>query len=107
MRLPWYRAKTEDATVKKKLLVILGAGSSIPCDMPCVSDLDVRMEGWSDAWARERGFANHYRALKDAIKRYYSGVGPPKPTLNFEKILGDMVSLSHWMTPAPFGDTLR
>lgn len=30
-----------------------------------------------------------------------------KPTLNFETVLGEMIALSHWMTPAPFGDPLR
>ena len=76
--------------------------------MPSVNDLDVLIVRWSDDWASKRGLANHYRALKEAIEKYYSkGWARPKPTLNFEKVLGDMIALSHWMTPAPFGDTLR
>lgn len=32
---------------KKKLLIILGAGSSIDCGMPSVSDIDTKMRIWS------------------------------------------------------------
>ena len=32
----------------KKLLVLLGAGSSIPIGMPSVSDLDANMFDWSE-----------------------------------------------------------
>jgi len=35
---------------KKKLLVILGAGSSVPCGMPSFADLDTKMK----EWCRER-----------------------------------------------------
>jgi hypothetical protein len=30
-----------------------------------------------------------------------------KPPLNFEKVLGEMMALVHWITPAPGGDTPR
>jgi hypothetical protein len=94
--------------MKKKLLIILGAGSSIACGMPSVGELETLIEEWSDAWANERRFSNHYRALKESIGKYYcDGVGRPRPILNFEKVLGEMIALSHWMTPAPFGDPLR
>ncbi len=94
--------------MRKKLLVILGAGSSISGGMPSVSELDGLVEKWSDAWAAKHGFSNHYRALKTAMENYYGqGAARPKPSLNFETILGQMVALSHWMTPAPFGDPLR
>ncbi len=93
--------------MKKKLLVILGAGSSISCGMPAVSDLDDQMRAWSEAWAIRR-FPNYFMTLREAIETYHrggrSGLRPP---LNFEKILGEMIALSHWMTPAPWGDTLR
>ena len=36
---------------KPKLLVILGAGSSIPCGMPPVGKIDELMKRWSQEWA--------------------------------------------------------
>ena len=94
--------------MKKKLLVILGAGSSISCGMPSVGDLDLLIEGWSDSWAPIPGLSNHYRALKGNIERYYlKGDLRLRPILNFEKVLGEMIALSHWMVPPPRGDTLR
>jgi hypothetical protein len=93
--------------MKKKLLIILGAGSSMGCGMPSVGELDAHMERWSDDWSYQHGFSNHYRALKAAITRYYSGGPRSKPIPNFEKTLGDMIAFSHWVTPAPYGDTLR
>jgi len=40
--------------MKKKLLIVLGAGSSIPSGMPSVSDLDKQMNVWSAIWAEQR-----------------------------------------------------
>jgi hypothetical protein len=94
--------------MKKKLLVILGAGSSIARGMPSVPSLDLQMRQWGNEWASSRKFPNYYDALASEIQTYYrSGPSGTTPSLNFEKILGDMVALSHWMTPAPWGDTLR
>jgi hypothetical protein len=94
--------------MKKKLLVILGAGSSISCGMPSVTQLDELMAQWSDNWAPFPGASNHYRALRANVESYYRTGNPSvRPILNFEKILGEMIALSHWMRPAPLGDTLR
>jgi len=92
---------------KKKLLVVLGAGSSIGCGMPSVKEIDALMDKWSDDWASKHNLTNHYRALTEAITRYYQGGRRPGPSVNFERVLGDMVALSHWLRPAPDGDTLR
>lgn len=93
---------------KKKLLVILGAGSSISQRMPSVACLDRQMTGWSETWKAQRGFPNYFQKLWDSVDRYYQA---PKtglrPQVNFEKVLGDMVALAHWMVPPPHGDTLR
>jgi hypothetical protein len=35
---------------KRKLLVVLGAGSSMPCGMPSVREIDVLMKQWSRDW---------------------------------------------------------
>jgi hypothetical protein len=94
--------------MKKKLLVILGAGSSISCNMPSVATLDKQMRAWAEAWAMSNGFPNYFAELWQAVETYYSGVeSEQRPPLNFEKIMGEMIALSHWMTPAPWGDTLR
>ena len=94
--------------MKKKLLVILGAGSSIARGMPSVPSLNKRIAQWGKDWASSRRFPNYYGALASAIQTYYqSGPSGTRPSLNFEKVLGDMMALSHWMTPAPWGDTLR
>ena len=94
--------------MKKKLLVILGAGSSIARGMPSVPALDVLIGQWSSDWAKLRGFPDYYAALAGEIETYYqSGPSGARPSLDFEKVLGEMVAMSHWMTPAPWGDTLR
>ena len=56
----------------KKLLVILGAGSSIPVGMPSVSAIDGLMFGWSDEWSREHGLDNYYRKTWAAVEAYYA-----------------------------------
>ena len=94
--------------MKKKLLVILGAGSWIARGMPSVPALDQHMRQWGRDWASLHGFPDYYEALGREIETYYqSGPSGLRPSLNFEKILGDMLALSHWMMPAPWGDTLR
>ncbi len=78
------------------------------CGMPSVGQLDGLMQDWSADWARQHSFSNHYEALSRTIDAYYQADDArPRPVLNFEKILGEMVALSHWMTPAPLGNTLR
>ena len=92
----------------KKLLVILGAGSSISSGLPSVHALDEHMKGWGQGWASQNNFPDYFESLWRAIHKYYqSGNSGLRPTLNFEKVLGEMVGLAHWMTPAPWGDTLR
>jgi hypothetical protein len=93
---------------KKKLLVILGAGSSMPCGMPSVSGIEDLMEKWSGQWAACWGFCDHYRSVHELMREYFcQGHGRPRPTPNFEKTLGEMIALVHWMTPPPYGEPLR
>ncbi|SFQ01615.1 SIR2-like domain-containing protein [Bradyrhizobium sp. Ghvi] len=92
----------------KKLLVILGAGSSIPVGMPSVAAIDSLMAGWSDEWAREQRLDNYYSKTWDAVASYYgASTASIRPTPNFEKVLGEMIGLAHWMEPSPFGHALR
>jgi SIR2-like domain len=94
--------------VKKKLLVILGAGSSVEQGVPSVRDIDAKMAAWARKWAAETGYQDYFGKLWWAISKYYSeGDRRYRPGPDFEKVLGEMVALSHWMTPAPWGDTLR
>lgn len=94
--------------MKKKLLVILGAGSSTSLGMPSVPDLDQLMAQWGIEWATWRGTTDHFGKLWQSAEMYYKrGPTGPRPALNFEKVLGDMVALAHWMEPPPWGDTLR
>jgi hypothetical protein len=76
--------------------------------MPSVTALDLLMRQWGQEWAAARGFPDYFDALWRSVDAYYqSGGSGLHPSLNFEKILGEMVSLAHWMTPAPWGDTLK
>jgi hypothetical protein len=94
--------------MKKKLLIILGAGSSVEQGVPSVRDIDAKMAAWARKWAAETGYQDYFGKLWWAISKYYSeGDRRYRPGPDFEKVLGEMVALSHWMTPAPWGDTLR
>lgn len=93
---------------KKKLLVILGAGSSIPLALPSVADLDKAMQDWSAQWSSRHGLPNYFHAAWRAAETHYgvaaSGI---HPTTNFETVLGAALALAHWLTPPPFGSALR
>ena len=88
--------------------MILGSGSSVQRGIPSVRDLDTQMKIWANTWATKHGLQDYFGLLWDEVSRYYSvGDRRRRPDPNFEKILGEMVALSHWMTPTPCGDTLR
>jgi hypothetical protein len=94
--------------MKKKLLIILGAGSSSAVGLPSVRCLDRLIAGCGTEWARWRGTTDHFSELGQSAERYYErGSSGLRPELNFERVLGDMVALAHWMEPPPWGDTLR
>jgi hypothetical protein len=64
---------------KKKLLVILGAGSSMPCSMPSVANLDDKMKEWCQEWKPHLNVSflsggarwQVYNDLWDMIEEYY------------------------------------
>jgi hypothetical protein len=94
--------------LKKKLLIILGAGSSIPVGLPSVAAIDREMAAWSAAWASQHGFDNYYEVTWKAVENYYAAAPHSiRPQPNFEKVLGEMLGLAHWMTPSPLGHALR
>ena len=94
--------------MKKKILVILGAGSSSALGLPSVKCLDFLMGQWGSKWAASRANADHFRELWQSVKTYYRRGGSAlHPELNFETVLGEMIAMAHWMEPPPDGDTLR
>ena len=93
---------------RPKLLVVLGAGSSIGIGMPSVGDLDHCMRRWAEEWTRVRGDPNYYALVERAAEAYaLSGSASLRPPVNFERVLADLAALAQWMTPAPFGTSLR
>lgn len=68
---------------KGKLLILLGAGASIPFGMPSVTTLNTMMDGWASSWSSVRGRPNLYDLMlqnRKAVDR--------QP--NFEQVLADM-----------------
>lgn len=91
---------------KPKLLVILGAGSSIPCGMPSVSQIDARMKCWSREWTSEPTNGDGidvYNFLWEMAKDYY-GQNHYQIRPDYERILGEMTTLASWVSPSPFGN---
>jgi hypothetical protein len=76
--------------------------------MPSVPALDDLMKGWSEDWRAPLGFPNYFEAAWRAVEDYYASANAGiRPAANFEKVLGELVALAHWMTPAPLGNALR
>lgn len=93
--------------MKKKLLIVLGAGSSVETKMPSVGDIDNLMQGWSAAWASKNGLSDYYLSVWNAINTYLTSGGTASgPPINFERALGELFALAHWLSPAPFGNAL-
>jgi hypothetical protein len=106
---------------KKKLLVLFGAGSSVEQGMPSVAAIDKLMHDWASEcvgdWVGIGGAHggnyyiltdNYYHTLTNSLTAYYRT--PNRQTQwqpNFEKVLAEMVSLSHWVAPRPLGNPLR
>lgn len=96
---------------KPKLLVILGAGSSIPCGMPSVGDINDQMKVWSREWRPTTGVSGDagtdvFNELWEIVEGYYRsnhyGIRP-----NYERVLSEMTALASWLTPSPFGNAFR
>lgn len=93
---------------KKRLLMILGAGSSLDSGMPSVATIDTLMAGWAGEFAERRSFTNFYGQVWGALERHLAtGLQSAREYPNFERALGDLVSLMHWVRPSPEGGALR
>ncbi|MFP5276602.1 MAG: SIR2 family protein [Acidobacteriota bacterium] len=94
--------------MKKKLLIILGAGSSCAVGLPSVKCLDQLVARWGAEWAKQHGTADHFQELLESATAYFErGLTHSFHALNFEKVLSDIVAMAHWMEPSPWGNTLR
>lgn len=95
--------------MKKKLLVLLGAGSSASNRLPGVKDLDGFLKGLSKRWTTPPEAENYFEALWLAVDRHYAA--EPKPLTrrktNFETVLAEMVALANWVMPTPHGTSFR
>lgn len=82
----------------KKLLVILGAGSSIEAGMPSVNQIDNLFDSWaSDSYSlNTHESRNLYRWVKEKVQEYYTANTPKGrvPEQNFETILYTIQTLS-------------
>lgn len=80
---------------RPKLLVILGAGSSIPCGMPSVGEIDELMKHWSQEWAAEQSdFNSDVFNLLWTLSERYQGTNHYGIRPNYEDVLGEMTSLA-------------
>jgi hypothetical protein len=102
--------------MKQKLLVLLGAGSSLSQGMPKVSDIDRQMLQFSPTFiglqqidATGNHYPDVYSAVWHQLGSYLStGSGPSLGLApNFELALAEMITLSNWAKPAPFGSALQ
>jgi hypothetical protein len=96
---------------KKKLLLILGAGSSQAVGMPSVDCINSLVMDWSREWRVFDGvptYVNFYKHCSDSLEAYYSDAPDYlgfKP--DFEQALGLLASLCHWIGPPPYATALR
>lgn len=94
--------------MKKRLLMILGAGSSLECGMPSTSDLSKAMLTWSDELADQQRIPNYFRQIWDCLVQHLKGGFADKNTIpDFERALNDLIALMHWVRPPPEGGVLR
>ena len=103
----------ETRSGKKKLLIILGAGSSVELGMPSVGELDRSMRQWAREQADEKKSPDFFGLLWE-IRRLYAAEIPADDQRgteysqpNYERCLGDMVSLLNAFLPPPVADPLQ
>lgn len=94
--------------MKKRLLMLAGAGASSDCGMPSVAVLDDLMRGWARLTAQDLGCQDYYAAIWAALERHLAhGFESNREAPNFEKALSDLAALCQWVRPPPEGGALR
>jgi hypothetical protein len=83
--------------MKKKLLIIVGAGASIDFGMPSVREIDKLFSDWANQWfpLQDNPKSNLYCYLRDVINRYYESGKNNKNETNFEEVLYQLNLLDH------------
>jgi SIR2-like domain len=91
---------------RRKLLVVLGSGSSIPCCLPSVEEINDNMKKWAQVYPHG---ATVFNSLWSVLEEYYARREQRSydVTADFEKVLGEMMALASWVTPSPLGDALK
>jgi len=94
---------------RKKLLVLLGAGSSCSHGLPSVAELDSFLLDEARAVSRRPPSPQDYFELLWRNREdYYSPVQSQyRPALNYEVVLGDLFALANWVKDRPYGTALR
>ncbi|ENN83769.1 hypothetical protein RHSP_40850 (plasmid) [Rhizobium freirei PRF 81] len=88
--------------------MILGAGSSVASGMPSVAEIDTLMASWAREFTRMHQSANFYDQIWRALERHLvAGFQSARQFPNFERALGDLIALMHWVRPSPEGGSLR
>ena len=105
-----------DATpkTKPKLLVILGAGSSVELGMPSVKEIDRLMMRWAGEYAADKQQTDFYRLVWRNRICNLAGIAKRRQDVawenivpNYEKCLGDMLSLINAVLPHPIAEPLQ
>lgn len=111
-------------TAKRKLLVILGAGSSVEQDFPTTEELDDEVKKWAldfvtkmepetiDAYTT-RTHADYFALLWTNRENYCADLDPglraiaePRTKPNYERVLGDLHALMNGVLSKPYGDPI-
>lgn len=96
---------------RRKLFILLGAGSSVSLGVPGVRQIDALMHEWAAAegvFEGERHTPNYYDLAWQAVGDHYAGSrGESDAAQNFEIALAQMLALANWVRPRPFGRPLR
>ena len=110
--------------VKKRLLVVLGAGSSVEQDFPNTQELGLEIAGWAREHFERVGRASegghlpsqwpdYYGLLWKNRENYHSGVPDEVKGLaehrtapNYERVLGDLHALMNGVLGKPYGDPI-
>lgn len=101
---------------RNKLIILLGAGSSLEQGFPRVRQLNCDVARWAKTRAQQLGNPNFYGQLWRRRRAYASSVSDPfdvasnvqawRTEPNYERVLGDLHLLMNAALNKPFGDPM-